>query len=54
MLKWGSTKDRCGHIFFLKLSQMLSLNWQESELLYADDLIQVRETIDRLRNKFIK
>ena len=36
---------------------MLSLNWQErvlSELLYADDLVLMSETIEGLVNKFIK
>ena len=35
----------------------MSLNWQERvlcELLYADDLVQRSETIEGLRNKFLK
>ena len=42
--------------FILQWWLMLSLNLPEgalSELLYADDLILMRETIDGLKNKFL-
>ena len=47
-LKWGCTKDLCCHLFFLHWWYMLSLNWPEgvlSELLYADDLVLMSETV---------
>ena len=42
---------------FLFALYILSLNLQEgvlSELLYADDLVLMSETIERLRDKFLK
>ena len=56
-LKWGFTKDLCCHLFFLYWWKMLSLNLPEvviSELLYADDLVLVSETIQGLSDKFLK
>ena len=54
---WECIKALHCHLSFLQLWQVLSLNLPEgalSELLYADDLVLVSETIEGLGNKFIK
>ena len=55
--KLGCTKDLCCHLLFLQLWYMLALNLPEvalSELLYADNLVLMSDTIEGLRDKFIK
>ena len=49
--------DLCCQLLFLQWCQMLSLNLPECalrELLYADDLVLMSETIEGLRNKLLK
>ena len=43
----------CCHFFFLQLWYMLSLNLP-AELLYADDLVPMSDSIKGLGNKFFK
>ena len=56
-LKLGCYKDLYCYLLFLRWWLMLSLNLREvalSELLYAEDLVLMSETIVGLRNKFLK
>ena len=52
---WGCTKDLCCHLFFLlDVVTEFTSEGVLSELLYADDLVLMSETIKRLRNMFLK
>ena len=56
MLRWGCTKDLCCHLFLLHW-WLMSKNLAEvalRELLYADDLVLMSETIEGFRNNLIK
>ena len=57
-LKWGCTNDLSCHLFFLQLVVDVVIEFDRecalSELLYVDDLVLMSETIDGLRNKFLK
>ena len=56
-LRCECTKDLCCDLFFLQWWWILSQNLPEgalSELMYTDDLVLTSETIDGLKNKFLK
>ena len=56
-LKWGCTKDQCCHIFSAVIVDVVTEYAKEGarrETLYADDLVMMSETIEQLRNKFLK
>ena len=54
-IKLGCTKDLCCH-FTVMVNVVIELarDGSLSELLYADDLVLMSETIEGLRNKFLK
>ena len=54
---WGRTNDLCCHLFFLHLVDVSTEFAREdalSELLYANDLLLMSETIEGLRDTFLK
>ena len=55
---WGSTMDLCCHLFFLHyvvdVVTELAGRGVLIELLYADDLVVMNETVQRLGNKLLK
>ena len=57
-LKWECTMDLCCHLFFfavvVDVVSELSILGVLSEVQYADDLVLMSETIESLRNNFIK
>ena len=57
-LKCGCTKDLCCYLFFFALMVDVVIEFARdgalSELLYAYDLVLVSETIEGLRNMFLK
>ena len=55
-LKWGCIKNLCCHLLFFQWWQMSHKlpEGVQSELLYADDLFMMSETIEGLRYKFVK
>ena len=55
-LKWGCTKDLCCHLFVVVVDVVIEFAREGalSELLHAGDLVLISETIERLRNKFLK
>ena len=53
-LKRRCTKDLCCHLLALVVDVVTKFSRGcASELLYADDLVLINETIDGLRNKFL-
>ena len=58
MLKWGCSNDVCCHLFFfavvVDVVAYIAREGARSELLYADDLAMMSETIEGLRDKFLK
>ena len=56
-LMWGCIKDLCCCLFFQHWRSMLSLNLREGmlcELLYADDLVLMSETVEGISDSFLK
>ena len=58
MLTWLCTKDLCCHLFLfagvVDVFTELAREGVLSELMYADDLVLMSETIEGLRNNFLK
>ena len=55
-IKWGCTKYLCGHLFNLQL-WYCHCHWPVGvlkELLYADDIVRMSETIKGLSNTSVK
>ena len=56
-LQWRCSKDLCCQLFFAVVVDVVTDFARDcalSELLYADDLVLMIETISGLRNKFLK
>ena len=55
---WVLIKDLCCHLFFFAVVVDVVIEFTRegalSELLYADDLVLMSETIEGLGNKFLK
>ena len=58
MLKLGCSNELCSHLIFFAVVVDVVTEFARdgalNELLYADDLVLINETIDGLRNMFLK
>ena len=54
-LMWGCTKDLCCHLFSVEVdvATEFARDGVLRELLYADDLVVISETMEGLRNKLL-